>query len=60
MKEIKAELEFEYYSIEIDSKDDIHEINKHLWNISQKQEELVNVTVHPTRKTIILFIKSPH
>ena len=36
------------------------EINKALWNINRKGEELINVTIHPTRKTIMLFIKSPH
>ena len=39
---------------------DNSEINKVLWNITKKKEELINVAVHPTRKTIMLFIKSPY
>ena len=53
-------MKFEYYCIELDAKDDNEEINKALWNINRKGEELINVTIHPTRKTIMLFIKSPH
>ena len=53
-------MKFEYYCIELDSKDDNSEINKVLWNITKKKEELINVAVHPTRKTIMLFIKSPY
>ena len=52
-------MKFEYYCIELDSKDDNEEINKELWNITKKGDELINVTIHPTRKTIMFFIKSP-
>jgi hypothetical protein len=53
-------MKFEYYCIELDSKDDNGEINKELWNITKKGDELINVSIHPTRKTIMFFIKSPH
>jgi len=53
-------MKFEYYCIELDSKDDNEEINKELWNITKKGDELINVSIHPTRKTIMFFIKSPH
>ena len=53
-------MKFEYYCIELDAKEDNGIINDELWNINKKGEELINVTIHPTRKTIMLFIKSPH
>ena len=53
-------MKFEYYCIELDAELDNEEINKTLFDISKKGDELINVTVHPKRKTIMLFIKSTY
>ena len=52
-------MKFEYYCVELDSGADRREINAALFDISKKGHELVTVTIHPARKTIMLFAKAP-